>query len=588
VEALVPRRVVVAIFIVALAVKLGFLLVVRDNPFVFGLTNDESFHVQEAQTILSDGPLRDDAFYFAPLYPYVLAALFLMFGERMTVALVFNSVLGAANVAVVALLAARVSGVRRTAWIAAGLTLLYGPYLMYETLVLKSTLAVIASNVSLWLVFLAIDRRSRGLWFGCGVSFGVLALLRGNSLLVLPFVLCGLVIEHRRHRVSAASIALWMVGVAAGILPATVHNAVVALDFVPTTYQGGSNFYIGNYRGATGTYQSLRPGRGHPVQERYDAVTLAEDAEGRSLWPSEVSSYWFRRGLSEIVADPAAWLRLTAKKLLMFHGDLEIMDTVDYRVYRELSPALWLAPLSFGMIAGLALPGLWVSRRLAAFPMLALVLIGSTASVVLFFVFGRYRLPVVTLYVLFAAMAGNRLIDGVRSRSWVPAAGITLTAAAAFGLLSIPVADANPGVAYNTAAGMFSRSGDLEHARRYFERAVATLPDQPELRHNLANTLMRQEDYCAAAEQYRIEGEIRDRLFAGDPDPIVKLQAFEGASALLEALSLCGTEPGELANERARRRRLAGAVLDEVSGQRLRVTDEMLVTLEQVVGDEDS
>jgi len=577
----ITRRDVLVLFLVALTLKLFFLFVVRDNPFVIGLTNDESYHVKEASSILSEGPLRDDAFYFAPLYPYVLAGLFAVAGERISTVLVIHSVLGALNVSLVLLLAGRVLTNRRTAWIAAGVTLLFGPYFMYETLVLKSTLAVVATNISLVLLFVALDRGGGRWWMGCGLSFGLLTLLRGNVLVILPFVFAGLLLEHRRRRVSPAALALWMAGVALGIIPATIHNAVAALDFVPTTYQGGTNFFIGNRRGATGTYGSLRPGRGHPNQEKYDAVTLAEAAAGRSLWPSEISSYWLRRSFSEIAEDPAGWLRLTAKKAFMFHGNTEIMDTVDFRVYRELSPVLWLAPVSFGMIVGLAVPGLFFSRRFPATPMLALILIGSAASVIFFFVFGRYRLPVVTLYILFAAIAVDRLIDAVRRGSWRPVAATALTAVATFAVLLIPVAEANPAMAHNTLAGMYSRAGDLENARRHLERAVDALPEHSELRHNLANTMMKQGDHCAAAEQYGIAEEIRQRRISDDGDPIVVLQAYEGTTGRIEALRLCGDRPDEHEREIAKRRVLAQTLLDEIANDRLRVSDELKHTLEQ-------
>jgi 4-amino-4-deoxy-L-arabinose transferase-like glycosyltransferase len=582
--AVISRRNVLVFFLVALVLKVGFLFIVRDNPFVTGLTNDESYHVEEARAILSDGPLRDDAFYFAPLYPYLLAGLFAVAGERISTVLVIQSVLGALNATLVLLLAGRVLTGRRAAWIAAAVTLLFGPYFVYETLVLKSTLAVFATNISLWLVFFAVDRGGTRWWVVCGLSFGLLTLLRGNVLVILPFVFAGLLLEYRRRRVTPAAIGLWLVGVALGILPATLHNAIAALDFVPTTYQGGTNFFIGNRRGATGTYGSLRPGRGHPVQEKYDAVTLAEEAAGRSLWPSEVSNFWFRRGFSEIAEDPIEWVRLMAKKTFMFHGNTEVMDTVDYRVYRELSPVLWLAPVSFGMIVGLAVPGLFFARRFTATPMLVLILIGSAASVIFFFVFGRYRLPLVTLYILFAAFAVDRLIDAVRRRSWRPVAATALTAVVTFAVLLIPVAEANPAMAYNTLAGMYSRVGDLPNARRYLERAVEEFADQPELRHNLANTLMKEGDHCAAAEQYGIASALR-QSDSSRADPIVRLQAYERTTAREEALRLCGERPHELERVVEERRMFADRLLEEVEADRLRVPEELRRDLESVARD---
>ena len=577
-EHLVRNR-LAAVFVLALTVKVVFLIAAWDNPFVVGLTNDESYHVEEAGTILREGVVRDDAFYFAPLYPYLLAGLFRLVGEGVPVILVLQVVLGALNVVLVLLLADRVLASKRAAWFAAALTLLFGPMYMYEWLVLKSTLAVVTTSLALLLLFRALDRGRMCAWFASGAVFGLLILLRGNVLVLLPFVFLGLILEQRRGRGTPASLAVWLVGIACGILPATVHNAVAASDFVPTTYQGGTNLYIGNHRGASGTYEALRPGRGHPAQEKYDAVTIAEAASGRSLWPSEVSSFWVHRALEEMAESPAEWAGLTLKKALLFHANAEIMDVVDYRVFRELEPHLWLVPLSFGLIVGLAVPGLFLARRLPDFRLLTLVVVGSAASVILFFVFGRYRLPVVGVYILFAATAVDGVIDGVRRRAWRPLAAIVLISAAVFGLTAIPFAEAESAMGYNTLGGMYARAGDLDNARRWLDRAVEELPDRPELRHNLANVLMARGEHCAAASEYARAAHLRRGSMSTD-DPIVLLQLFEMTRAQTEALGVCGDHPQQ--HERAREdlADLARDLLADAEGGGFEPSEELRAALE--------
>jgi 4-amino-4-deoxy-L-arabinose transferase-like glycosyltransferase len=572
-----------AVFLLALIIKVAFLIAASDNPFVVGLTNDESYHVAEAGSILREGVVRDDAFYFAPLYPYLLAGLFRLVGESVPFVLVLQVVLGALNVVLILLLAERVLASRRAAWIAAALTLLFGPLYMYEWLVLKSTLAVAMTSLALVLLFRALDRGADGVWFASGAVFGLLALLRGNVLVLLPFVFLGLIIELRRGRLAPASLAVWLVGVACGILPATVHNAVAASDFVPTTYQGGTNFYIGNHRGASGTYEALRPGRGHPAQEKYDAVTLAEASSGRPLWPSEVSSFWFHRALGEIAENPAEWAQLTIKKARLFHANAEIMDVVDYRLFRELEPHLWLVPLSFGLIVGLAVPGLYLARRLPDARLLALVLVGSAASVILFFVFGRYRLPVVGVYTLFAAAAVDGMIDGVRAREWRPLLATIIVSAVVFGLTAIPIVEDEPAMAYNTLGGMYARAADLDQARRWLERAVQELPDQPELRHNLANVLMARGEHCAAAGEYSRAADLR----RGSPmtaDPIVRLQLFEITRARTEALARCGDDQQQLEHAREDLADLARSLLEDARAGAFEPTPELRASLEAAAG----
>jgi len=578
-QQLLARHRLLAVFLLALAIKVAFLIAASDNPFVVGLTNDESYHVEEAAAIVRDGVVRDDAFYFAPLYPYVLAGLFSLVGVQLFIILAIQVVLGALNVVLMLLLAEQVLANTRAAWIVAALTLLFGPLYMYEWLVLKSSLAVATTSLALLLLFRALHKRDTWTWYASGAVFGILALLRGNVLVLLPFVFLGLIFEQRRSRCAPGSLAVWLAGVACGILPATVHNAVAASDFVPTTYQGGTNFYIGNHRGASGTYEALRPGRGHPAQEKYDAVTLAEATSGRPLWPSEVSSFWFRRALNEIVESPAEWSRLILRKARMFHANAEIMDVVDYRVMRELEPHLWLTSVSFGLIVGLAVPGLFLARRLPDTRLLAIVLVGSATSVILFFVFGRYRLPIVGAYTLLAAVTVDGMIDAVHERAWRPLLVMTTVSAVVFGLTSLPFAEAESAMAYNTLGGMYARTGDLDAARRWLDRAVQELPHQPELRHNLANVLMARGEYCAAAEQYALAADLRQRLPTAD-DPIVRLQMFEMVRARTEALDRCGKDTLRLERARVELADLAQSLLADARAGRFEPSSQLTETLE--------
>ena len=85
-------------------------------------------------------------------------------------------------------------------------------------------------------------------------------------------------------------------GVALLLGPVVVRNYAVSGAVYLTTSQFGPNFYIGNNAAADGSYVPLRFGRGSPEFERVDATELAERAEGRTLTPGEVSSYWTRPG----------------------------------------------------------------------------------------------------------------------------------------------------------------------------------------------------------------------------------------------------------------------------------------------------
>src|SRR6185503_13553587 len=131
-----------------------------------------------------------------------------------------------------------------------------------------------------------------------------------------------------------------------------------------------------------------------------------------TLTPSEVSSYWTDRALDFITAHPAQWLALTARKVWLLVNATEMLDTESQESYAEYSWPLrllgWFG--HFGVLVPLALLGMMLSwgdrKRLA----ILYALTGAyAASVLMFYVFARYRLPLVGFFMLFAAAAVVRI-----------------------------------------------------------------------------------------------------------------------------------------------------------------------------------
>lgn len=560
----------------AVVLKLAFLASVAGNPFVAGLTNDEAHHLVTAHDIVATGLVRPDAFYFAPLYPYLLAALLALFGEHLKLALALQAVVGGCHVGLVHILAWQVDRRPAVARLAALLALLYGPYWMYETLLLKTTLAA-ALMAAATLAMLRAASTARGrLWALAGLLLGVLSLLRGNTVVVAAVIALALVWATWRGRMLARHVAVWGLAVAAGILPATIHNLVAASDLVPTTAQGGVQFWIGNHAAATGSYVSLRPHRGLPEQERFDAFSIAEEAVGMPLYPSEVSAWWLARSLRWIRSAPLDWLALSATKLRLLHAHDEIVDTVDFRLYRRLSPQLWLLPLGFGPVLALALAGAWLGRqRLAAQPLFGVTLIGSVLSVALFFVFARYRLPFVSLYLVLAAGGIAGLVEAVVGRRW-RALGGAVTAAAAAAILAalpVPATVSDPLVGVNTLGNIYQQLGRLDEARRCFSEIVAARAGDFRLRVNLAEVTALAGRPCRALDQ--LERTLPGfAAAAADGDLVAQTEALRVAGRTLELATACG-DGRPVAAATALAARSAAVLAAEIRRGRLRPSDEL-------------
>src|SRR5262249_50871927 len=226
---------------------------------------------------------------------------------------------------------------------------------------------------------------------------------------------------------------LFLAGLALVLIPVAARNSYVGGGFFITTSQFGPNLYIGNNPEADGTYQSLRFGRGSPEYERQDATELAERAVGHALTPAQVSSYWTDKALAFMTSRPGAWLALMGRKTALLWNATEMVDTESQEAHAEWSLPLRIGGVvrHFGIVVRLAL-----FRVIVTWPMrsrlwiLYAMTLESAASVVMFYVFARYRYPLVPLLILFAAAGVVALPAVIRSRQLTGGAW-TLAAVAA-------------------------------------------------------------------------------------------------------------------------------------------------------------
>jgi tetratricopeptide (TPR) repeat protein len=314
-------------------------------------------------------------------------------------------------------------------------------------------------------------------------------------------VLAYALVQGRRMKAAA----LFAAGLAIVLAPVAARNAYVGGGFYITTSQAGPNFYIGNNPDADGTYQSLRFGRGAPEFERQDATELAERALGRALTPAEVSSYWFDKAAQFITSQPGRWLKLTARKFALLWNAGEAVDTESQEAHADYSLVLRLLAVvgHFGVLVPLALAGviatwsmrgrIWILYALAA---------AYGASVVLFYVFARYRYPLVPLLVMFAAAAivraaewtqsarstGVSAVHAIDRKQAGMAAAASIAAAIFCNWPMLPVQTMRAVTETNLGAAL-QAEGHVDEAVAHYERAVALQPDYAPAYNNLGTAL---------------------------------------------------------------------------------------------------
>src|SRR5258705_188536 len=254
---------------------------------------------------------------------------------------------------------------------------------------------------------------------------------------------------------------------------------------------------------------SLRFGRGSPEYERQDATELAEAAMGRPLTPADVSAYWTRQALAFIRAEPLAWAKLLGRKFALLWNRSEMLDTESVQSHAEWSMPVRLGSYfgHFGVLVPLAFLGVvltWPLRgRLWVIYGLLTV---YAASVVMFYVFARYRYPLVPILMLFAA-AGlvalpRRLRTDVRSTRWV-ALGAALLTAAAFVNRPMLSTDLMRAITEHNLGAALQEEGRFDEAIDEFLAALRLDPDSSKAHRNLGDTLASRGRQAEAIEHLR-------------------------------------------------------------------------------------
>jgi hypothetical protein len=172
---------------------------------------------------------------------------------------------------------------------------------------------------------------------------GLSAIARPNILVFVPFILMWMFFQFKGKLLPKAILTRWTVlcaGVLLVITPLTLRNYLVGKDVVLIAWQGGFNFYLGNNPDATGwstIAPHILPSLGGGIE---DARRLAEAETKTKLRPSQISGFWYGKGVEFMLSQPLAWIELTGRKALYFLKGYEIPNAQNAYVNKDFSTIL--------------------------------------------------------------------------------------------------------------------------------------------------------------------------------------------------------------------------------------------------------
>jgi len=556
-----------AVAATALLLRLTYLWELSETDLFGVLVGDAGYYDAWGRRIAAGDWFGESVFYQSPLYPYLLVLLFSVAGHSLTAVRLVQAGLSIFSCILLGLAGRRFFG-PRVGLVSALLLAIYPWAIFSDGLIQKSAVELflmtsILASVGVFLV------HAHWKWLvAAGLALGVFTLSREAGRALYP-VLAVWLLAHARtetpFRTRAGWVAIFTASAAAVMIPVAVRNYVVSGEFVLSTANLGPNLYIGNHEGATGVYDPLVRGAGSPDREHKDATELAEKATGRELSSMEVSNYWRDRSIEYVRTDPLGWIRLIGRKALLTVNAGQISDSESLAAYSERSKVLrGLAWFDFGIVLPLAGLGAWEYRR--AWKRLAVMYASFAAlgfSLLAFFVFERYRYPMMPIALLFAG-AGLvalpplwrgparqlalplLLVSGLVLISHVPVA--SRYADTTFFNLGVEVLragrprDAVPllrtaierypddAAAYYNLGVALDALGEKQAAIAAFEASVRLEPDNWQSRGALALTLKETGNIAGALLHFREAA----RLKPNDPAALTNLGAALTESGLLE------------------------------------------------------
>jgi Flp pilus assembly protein TadD len=522
-----PALVFAALILAAAIVRVVFLIQLERSEFRDVLSLDSRFYEELARSVLAGNALPAGALTFNPLYPLFLAVVFKLFGEGLVAPRIIQLILGLCTVALMYGAGARITegprvgrpSSRAVAVIAAAMTILYAQFVLYEGMLLSTAIEVFLLAACFALA-LSLDEDVRGErplkvgpWkvspWASGLVLGALcgagALGRPNLFLLLVAALpIWLFLRNRRKRRGLSAAALFLAGAALFLAPPILYNASSTGRFVPVTAHGGINFYIGNLPGSAGVYHPPSDMRTDMRGLIDDAKAKAEAATGRSMTQPEVSDFFLQKALDNIKGDPAGWLRLLAKKLLLFFNGTEVPDVPNVFFYEQACGVMKLLVLPFALIAPLGLCGLVALFRSGRNRSIVSIFLGcALVSVLPFFVNVRYRLPAVPVLILLASVLVASAAREISRKRFKWAALMAVAAVSLFFLVSHRTfVKVNHSAAYSFLGNYYMEHKEEAKGEAAFAEAYRLDPNHIEAMINYARVLRRQGKTSESAALY--------------------------------------------------------------------------------------
>jgi hypothetical protein len=308
--------------------------------------------------------------------------------------------------------------------------------------------------------------------------------------------------------------------------PFVIRNYVVAGKFAITTSQSGFNLYLGNNPANPDPYYRPVPfASSVPFEQGIHFTIEASRRTGKTMSATEASDYWTKETFRQALDAPRTFAWKVVQKMFVLVSHFEACDHYDIDFVSDFARFFKLPFFSFWFVFPLGMVAiafrLFHDRKARA---LGLVLAVYATTLVIFFTNARYRIPLLSILIPYAALGGADLMETFR-RHRFRRAGIFTAAVLVLAVVEfLPIRATDDRTAYyNTHAMILDSKGFENEAILYWwQSSKMNRPFSAFANLSLANKFFRRgllpegngyldripDNSFAAAPKYEIRGDI--------------------------------------------------------------------------------
>ena len=375
------------------------------------VTQRDSAGIENAKRALINDIYKGKTYHQEPLYTYMLAITYSLFGEGHQMVFFWQFLMAACTIVLIYLIGRKMFS-PMIGLIAALLVLFNGAITVYEMVVLRTTMTNFFTVLLLYLFLLVLESPTikRNVVFGIASGIAVLS----QTILILFIVPAWIWILWQNRKEIKNMLPAMGANMGAFLLvltPLFIRNLSVGVPMTATASQGAMAYIPMNIQ-ETYPMESFFVHIPTLARIRHDTGGKMLKAVGACLGTFDsFKSFW----------------KVYSQKINGMFMWYEIPNNVNYYLFREIAPVLKFLPVSYFLVAPLGLAGLFLGLyrlRMKMFPIVLMILV-SMAPMMIAGNLARYRTPLVILFSILAAYFLVEIILLLANRK-IKVAGIAL------------------------------------------------------------------------------------------------------------------------------------------------------------------